>query len=93
MRKQLTRDATLRLFSSVFDPARLSVEESYQTYHDTLDGHWAWWVRIEGHFMRIPPEKKKACDEEVKAALSGLGTGDKIPYTIHQLHVKVRQSR
>jgi ubiquinone/menaquinone biosynthesis C-methylase UbiE len=93
MRKQLTREATTRLFSQVFDPAQLSVEESYQTYYDTLEGHWAWWVRIEGHFMRIPPEKKKACDEEVKAAISRLGKDDKIPYTIHQLHVKVRQSR
>lgn len=93
MRKQLTKEATTRLFSQVFDPAQLSVEESYQTYYDTLGGHWAWWVRIEGHFMRIPPEKKKACDEEVKTAISGLGNEAGIPYTIHQLHVKVRQSR
>lgn len=93
MRKQLTKDAALRLFSQVFDPAQLSVEESYLTYYDTLEGHWAWWVRIEGHFLRIPPAKKKACDEEVKKAISRLGTGDRIPYTIHQLHMSVRQSQ
>ena len=93
MRKQLTKDAAFRLFSQLFDPAQLSVEESYLTYYDTLEGHWAWWVRIEGHFMRIPPAKKKVCDEEVKKAISRLGTGDRIPYTIHQLHMRVRQSQ
>jgi ubiquinone/menaquinone biosynthesis C-methylase UbiE len=92
MRKQLTRDAAFKLFSQVFDPAQLSVEESFLTFNDTLEGHWAWWVRVEGHFMQIPPAKKKACDDEVKAAIARLGTGDQIPYTIHQLHVKVRQS-
>ncbi len=91
MRKQLTKDQVLRLFARVFEPEQLSVEESYLTFHDTLEGHWAWWVRIEGQFMRIPAEKKKACDVDVKAALAALGTGDNIPYTIHQIHVKVRQ--
>jgi ubiquinone/menaquinone biosynthesis C-methylase UbiE len=92
MRKQLTRDAAFKLFSQVFDPAKLSVEESFLTFHDTLEGHWAWWVRIEGHFMQIAPEKKKACDDEVKNAIAKLGTGNQIPYTIHLLHVKLRQS-
>ena len=93
MRKQLTKDEVLRLFSRTFDPAQLSVEESYLTFHDTLEGHWAWWVRIEGQFMQIPPEKKKACDADVKAALARLGSDDRIPYTIHQIHVKVRQQQ
>jgi ubiquinone/menaquinone biosynthesis C-methylase UbiE len=92
MRKQLTRDAAFKLFSQVFDPAKLSVEESFLTFHDTLEGHWAWWVRIEGHFMQIAPEKKKACDDEVKTAIAKLGSGNQIPYTIHLLHVKLRQS-
>jgi ubiquinone/menaquinone biosynthesis C-methylase UbiE len=92
MRKQLTKDAAWRLFTQVFSPTELSVEESYETYYDTLDGHWAWWVRIEGHFMKIPPERKKACDEEVKSALSNLGRERGIPYTLHCLHVKLRHT-
>jgi ubiquinone/menaquinone biosynthesis C-methylase UbiE len=91
MRKQLTKDAAYKLFATDFNPAQLEVTETYETFPDTLEGHWAWWVRIEGQFMKIQPEKKKACDEEIKAALAKLGTND-IPYTIHKLHVKVRQS-
>lgn len=88
MRKQLTREETFLLFAKTFDPARLSVEESYETYYDSLEGHWGWWVRIEGHFVRIPPEKKRQCNDEVKAALSRLDGERGIPYTIHQLHVR-----
>jgi len=92
MRKQLTRDAAYRLFAQRFSPSQLSVEESYETYYDTLEGHWAWWVRIEGHFMRIPPQRKKVCNEEAKLAISGLGERDDIPYTLHQLHVRLRRA-
>ena len=92
MRKQLTKDAALRLFTQAFSPNEISIEESHETYHDTLEGHWAWWVRIEGHFMKIPVEKKKACDQEVKSAISRLGQGKDIPYTLHQLHVRLRHS-
>lgn len=89
LRKQLTPEAALRLFSGAFDPARLVVRESYDTYYDTLEGHWGWWVRIEGHFVEMPAGKKQDCDREVKEALRSL-TGEKgIPYTIHQLHVKL----
>ncbi len=35
-----------------FDEPGLSVEDSYHTFYDTLDGHWAWWVRIEGQMVR-----------------------------------------
>jgi hypothetical protein len=63
------------------------VEESYHTYYDTLEGHWGWWVRIEGHFVKIPPEKKQECDREVRAGLMSLASERGIPYTIHQLHV------
>lgn len=87
LRKQLTREAALQLFSRAFDPKRLSVEESFDTYTDTLEGHWGWWVRIEGHFVQMPATKKQACDEEVKKALRELANDDGIPYTIHQLHV------
>ncbi|MGA8100777.1 MAG: hypothetical protein WB869_01410, partial [Candidatus Acidiferrales bacterium] len=62
------------------------------TYYDTLEGHWGWWVRIEGHFLQMPPDTKEACDQEVKAALESLAGERGIPYTIHQLHVKVRRA-
>jgi ubiquinone/menaquinone biosynthesis C-methylase UbiE len=90
MRKQLTKDAAWDLFTRAFAPTQLSIEESYETYYDTLEGHWAWWVRIEGHFMKIPQEKKNACDQEVKAAISRLAQGKEIPYTLHQLHIRLR---
>jgi ubiquinone/menaquinone biosynthesis C-methylase UbiE len=91
LRKQLTRDAALQLFAGAFEPSCLSVEESFWTYFDTLEGHWSWWVRVEGHFVKIPPEKKAACDRDVRAALQGLGEPRGIPYTIHELHVRVRR--
>lgn len=91
LRKQLTRDAALQLFSGVFEPSCLSVEESLRTYFDTLDGHWSWWVRVEGHFVKIPPEKKTQCDRDVRAALQALSEPRGIPYTIHELHVRVRR--
>jgi ubiquinone/menaquinone biosynthesis C-methylase UbiE len=92
MRKQITKDAAWNLFSHAFDENQLSIEESYETYHDTIEGHWAWWVRIEGHFMRIPADRKNACDDEARAAISKLGRGADIPYTLHQLHVRLRNA-
>jgi ubiquinone/menaquinone biosynthesis C-methylase UbiE len=92
MRLQLTKDEAFRLFSAAFDPSRVSVEESYDTYYDTLQGHWAWWVRIEGQFTRIPMERKEECDQEVRGALRSLIGEKGIPYTIHQLHVRVRRA-
>jgi len=91
LRKQLTRDAALQLFAGVFEPSCLSVEESFRTYFDTLEGHWSWWVRVEGHFVKIPPEKKTQCDRDVRAALQALSEPRGIPYTIHELHVRVRR--
>ena len=90
MRKQLTKDAAFELFERKFADRRLTVEESHETYYDTLERHWSWWVRIEGHFVQIPAAKKIECDREVKQALSTLHTAAGIPYTIHLLHVKVR---
>ena len=90
MRKQLPKDAALLLFQRAFGERGLGVEESYRTYYDTLDGHWSWWVRIEGHFVQIPAHQRTECDREVKHALSSLATDQGIPYTIHLLHVTVR---
>lgn len=91
LRKQLTRGAALQLFSKAFEASRLSVGECFTTYYDTLEGHWSWWVRVEGHFVKIPPETKAQCDREVREALQSLTEPQGIPYTIHELHVKLRR--
>jgi len=91
MRKQLTKEAAHQLFGKAFSPIELSIEESYQTYYDTLEGHWGWWVRIEGHFMQIPTARKEECDCKVRNALQDLVEERGIPYTIHQLHVRLRR--
>lgn len=67
-----------------------TIERVRGLFH-TLEGHWAWWVRVEGHFVKIPPEKKAQCDQEVRSALQSLGEPRGIPYTIHELHVRVRR--
>lgn len=91
MRTQLTRDEVVELFSRQFDPTtRLSVDETYQTYYDTLEGHWAWWVRIEGQLVEIPVNTRLACDHDVRQALSSLAEPRGIPYTIHQLRVRLK---
>ena len=92
MRKQLTKDEALRLFSRIFDARRLSVEESYTTTFDSLEGHWSWWVRIEGQFLNIPADKRDACDREIKDALEDLRGDRGIPYTIHLLHARLRDA-
>jgi ubiquinone/menaquinone biosynthesis C-methylase UbiE len=91
LRKQITRETAYELFSKAFEPSRLSVEESFTTYYDTLEGHWSWWVRVEGHFVKIPSEKKAQCDRDVRAALESLAGPRGIPYTIHELRVKLRR--
>lgn len=91
LRKQITREAASQLFSKAFESPRLSVDESFTTYYDTLEGHWSWWVRVEGHFVKIPPKKKTACDRDVRQALQSLMEPRGIPYTIHELHVKLRR--
>jgi ubiquinone/menaquinone biosynthesis C-methylase UbiE len=92
LRKQLKKEEAFQLFASTLPPQRLSVEESYETYYDTLDGHLAWWVRVEGQFIGIPAKKREACNREVRDALLSLVGEKGIPYTIHRLHVKL-QSR
>jgi ubiquinone/menaquinone biosynthesis C-methylase UbiE len=92
LRKQLKKEEAFRLFSGAFEPSRLSVEESYDTYYDSLEGHWGWWVRIEGHFVQMPTAVKQRCDQEVKEALQNLSSQQGIPYTIHRLHVRLRRT-
>jgi ubiquinone/menaquinone biosynthesis C-methylase UbiE len=91
MRKQLKKEEALQLFAATLPPQRLSVEESYETYYDTLEGHWGWWVRIEGQFVGIPADKRETCNHEVRDALLSLAGEKGIPYTIHRLHVVLRR--
>ena len=86
----MTLEAATGLFRTAFSSPGLRVTESYHTYHDTLEGHWGWWVRIEGQFVSMAPETRKACDREVRGALSDLSTEEGIPYTIHCLHLTIR---
>jgi len=90
LRKQMTLEAATALFRTAFRSPRLSVAESYHTYYDTLEGHWGWWVRIEGQFVDIPPTKKVECERAVREAISTLVTDQGIPYTVHLLHVRLR---
>jgi ubiquinone/menaquinone biosynthesis C-methylase UbiE len=90
-RRHLTRDTATELFRRRFPAERLSVEESFETFHDDLDGHWSWWVsRAAGHFDGIPQGQRAACDGEIRAAISGLAVDGRIPYTVHLLHVRLR---
>ena len=90
-RKQLTVEQARALFEKVFDARCLRVTESYHTYHDTLEGHWGWWVRIEGQFVDMPRDVRAHCDKAVKEALAELETDEGIPYTVHLLHVSLRK--
>jgi len=90
LRKQLTLEATAALFRKAFGEERLTVTESYHTYYDTLDGHWSWWVRIEGQFVNLPELIRAQCYQEAKAAISTLAVDQGIPYTVHLLHVSLR---
>jgi ubiquinone/menaquinone biosynthesis C-methylase UbiE len=92
LRKQLSVEEATALFRTAFDAKDLVIEESYHTFYDSLDGHWAWWVRIEGQTLDVAPEKKAECDAAVRAALATLETERGIPYTVHLLHVRLRRS-
>jgi ubiquinone/menaquinone biosynthesis C-methylase UbiE len=90
LRKQMTVDEATSLFSTCFASPGLRVAESYHTYYDTLDGHWGWWLRIEGQFLDIPRTKRAECEQEVRDAIASLATAAGIPYTVHLLRVSLR---
>jgi ubiquinone/menaquinone biosynthesis C-methylase UbiE len=92
LRKQLTLEQAVTLFGKAFEPPKLSVTESYLTYFDTLDGHWSWWVRIEGQLVDIPQAVRAECDRAVRAAIATLATEAGIPYTVHLLHARLRNA-
>lgn len=90
LRKQLRVEEASELFANAFGSSRVEVTESYQTYYDTLDGHWAWWVRIEGQLVSLPAVARDECNEALKAAISTLAEDGRIPYTVHLLHVSIK---
>ncbi|MGZ4416792.1 MAG: class I SAM-dependent methyltransferase [Gaiellaceae bacterium] len=93
LRKQLTLAQASELFQGAFPGPDLTVDESFVTHYDTLDGHWGWWVRIEGQFLDVPPATRSECDAAVREALSRLAGERGIPYTVHLLHVGLRGAR
>ncbi len=92
LRKQLTVREASAVFGKAFASHRLSVEESYHTCYDTLEGHWAWWVRIEAQLVNMPQAVRAECDKAVRAEIATLETDKGIPYTVHLLHVRLRDT-
>ncbi|HEX3558179.1 MAG TPA: class I SAM-dependent methyltransferase [Pyrinomonadaceae bacterium] len=93
LRKQLTAEEATDLFSQALPDRPVWVRELYKTYHDTLEGHWRWWVRIGGQLDYIPQSERARCEGEVRLALRQLEGPEGIPYTVHVLHAKVGRGR
>lgn len=90
MRTQFTKDEAYKFWSERLGKAKVEVDEVYDVYHDTVEGHLGWWVRIEPQLLAIPGGKKEACEREIKAALAALDRGKGVPYTMHQIHVRAK---
>ena len=90
-RVHLGKNEARHAFVRIFDDSRLVVNESFETYYDTLENHWRWWVaRASGHFLDIKEEERDACESEVKSAIASLSEEKGIPYTVHTIHVQVK---
>ncbi|GIF10081.1 class I SAM-dependent methyltransferase [Actinoplanes teichomyceticus] len=89
LRCQLTRDDAEGVFSSAMPDRRVTVREWYDTRYDTVAGHLAWWVRIEGQLLEIGGPAREQCESEIRAALGALETPAGVPYTLHLLHVRI----
>jgi ubiquinone/menaquinone biosynthesis C-methylase UbiE len=87
--QRLTLEGIDSAFRPEFGSKDLTVSESYNTYYDSLEGHWSWRCRVEG-LVGVPEETKAEYDLAVKAAIASLSTEKGIPYTVHLLHVKLR---
>ncbi len=90
LRTQLTLEQTRDLFARGMPQRHIDVREVVETHFDTLEGHWAWWVRIGGHFASLDPAARSECFDEVRQALQSLQTDAGIPYTTHTLHVTMQ---
>lgn len=93
LRTQLSLEQAEDLFGSGLPGRRVQVRELVETHFDTLEGHWAWWVRLEGHFADLEPAARSACYHEVRQALAGMQSEAGIPYTTRILHVSARAPR
>lgn len=91
MRHNLTVAEARGLFEEAFTPERVRVDERYDTYYDTVEGHLGWWVRIEPQLLGIPEDRRADCEREVRAALASLATERGVPYTKHTIHARVRE--
>ena len=92
LRAHLTPEKAREVFEKGLPEHHVQVRESVETHRDTLDGHLAWWVRLEGHFGDLEPAARRAFFGEIRQALASLQTDAGIPYTTHMLHVSTRRS-
>ncbi|GLY08375.1 MULTISPECIES: class I SAM-dependent methyltransferase [Actinoplanes] len=89
LRRQLTREEAAAVFTAAMPDRRVTVSEWYDTRYDTVDGHMAWWVRIEGQMLAAGGEDRADAEAEIRSAIGGLATPAGVPYTLHLLHVRV----
>lgn len=89
LRRQFAAGAAMNLFQQALADKTIQVREIYNTYYDSLDGHWRWWVRIAGQLSYLPLPERLRCEEEVRRALQELESPSGIPYTVHLLHTKI----
>ncbi len=89
LRCQLTREEAATTFTGALPGRRVTVREWFDTRYDTVAGHMAWWVRIEGQLLEIGGPARDDCEAEIRAAIGALEAPAGVPYTLHLLHVRV----
>jgi len=92
-RAHLTLETAREVFGNGLPGHHIQVRELVETHLDSLDGHMAWWVRLEGHFTDLDRAARSDFFSEIRQALERLQTDAGIPYTTHILHVSARSSR
>jgi ubiquinone/menaquinone biosynthesis C-methylase UbiE len=90
LRNQLTLEQAREAFRRGMPGRDVRVRELVETHFDTLEGHWAWFVRLEGHFAGLDAAARRDCFREMRQALRGLQTDAGIPYTTRILHASTR---
>jgi len=72
--KALDKEETVELFSSCFRSECVSVQESYHTYYDTLEGHWVGGYGLKS-FLPDSGGARQVCISELRSAIGGLMEG------------------
>jgi ubiquinone/menaquinone biosynthesis C-methylase UbiE len=90
LRNQLTLEQAREAFGRGMPGRAVQVRELVETHFDTLEGHWAWFVRLEGHFAGLDSAARSDCFREMRQALRGLQADAGIPYTTRILHASTR---